>query len=331
MAQVDKIAREVRLKFERPRRLELPAQGSPPSQPVENDVPKITELRDNFLKVANKARRILDASSELAVLRRVPVPLDAKELRAAVVRQDEDSQGLFITYDLYRRALAYLRNRSSAVPLAVFDEFTGDPVLDHRRAGQRLRTLVDGIDADTAELIASQITVLFISKLLQMGLDNLDSGKQTATKQPSSAELPVIAASLAISLAAQLLYAGLTEAEIEASLEELGGAMPSNLNMDAAKQSLRDSSIFQAGLLGKRPGDYELIVDFVRVFLFLNKQTDPGWDTWQLADDLEGAEALARSSADSLSKYNDVTPPGEPPKTVEVDEGILSSEGALVR
>ena len=134
-----------------------------------------------------------------------------------------------------------------------------------------------------------------------MGYDSIEGGQQSATKQPSAGELPVIARNVAISIAAQQLYAGLSKKQAEDALRELGATVPAG-NEQAAKEFLKNSPLFQAALTERRSSDYHLLVTYVQTFL--DKQTDPGWETWQVAPDLHELQSWSQESSEFLTRYS---------------------------
>lgn len=329
MPDIDKLTREPNLEFRRDRRIELSAAGSPPAQPKKDARPRIAKQRQNFIDVSDKALSILAAASKLAITRSVPVPDDATDVRAAVLRQDEASGGIRITFDLYRRSLDYLRRERNALPPTILDDLTGDLVTDQKRLSIRIKAETEGVDEETARLLASQIVILVVLKLLQLGVDSIEGGVQSATKQPSGTEVAIIAANLAVSIAAQQIYAGMTEDDIKDALEELGGQMPPVGDMTTAKEALSQMPLFQAGLTALNPTDHRIIVDFVRAFI--NRQEEPGWETWQLADDLAEQAEWAQDSANALERYVPDNPE-EPEASANVElslGGILNLEADI--
>jgi hypothetical protein len=178
---------------------------------------------------------------------------------------------------------------------------TGDPVADHKQITTKIRTITDDLSEAAASLLGNQLVTLFILKLLQLGYDAIEGGQQSATKAPPSLELPVIALNVAISLGAQQLYAGLNKEQAEKALRELGVAVPSGKEREA-KKFLAESTLFQAALTERRPSDYQLIVTYVQAFL--DRQTDPGWETWHVTPDLHELQDWGRESADFLTRYS---------------------------
>jgi hypothetical protein len=261
----------------------------------------VTLLQKRFIDVSNKARKIHEEASKLAITRSVPVSQDARNVRAAVLRQDDPSGGIRISFDLYQTSIDYLRRERNALNPAILDELSGDFVTDQKKISARIKQTTEDIGEEFAQLLGSQIIVLAVLKLLQLGTDSVSAGLQDATKEPKSAEIPVIVANLALSIAAQQLYAGLNEEEIARQLEELNAEMPSQRDMNAAKQKLKEMPLFQAGLQSLNPSDHRLIVDYVRSFI--NRQSDPGWETWQLADDLLEKAEWAEGSSAALDRY----------------------------
>jgi hypothetical protein len=160
-------------------------------------------------------------------------------------------------------------------------------------------------------------------KLLQMGLDNIDTGKQTATKAPFGTEGIVIAASLALSIAAQQAYAGMQEKEIEDALKQLGGTLP-KVDLTAAKKQLGALPLFQAAMLERKPGDFIIIAQFSTTYL--SRQTDPGWEPWQLADDLELQAEQAEDLADLIEPYV-ATPTLDPASLITATKRPVALEG----
>ena len=325
MPDVDILLQKLELQRSRDRRLTQQNRGSePPAQEADNN-DAIAELAKNFGNVAAKGRRIRDRARGLAVIRRVPVPADALEVRAAVRRRAPDSDGSFITFDLYSTALANLRRRRSALSPEILDELTGDPLTDAKRIATRLTATVEDLTTNQAQLIGSQILILFVLKLLQLGMDSLSDGAQSATKQPSGAEIPIIAGQMALSIAAQQLYTAMTEGEITEALTELGLHMPSVGDMNAAKEQLKNMPLFQAALLGKKPSDFETIVNFVNAFL--SRQLDPGWETWQAQSLLGEAIDWADESATQLgSRVRPVTSTSQNPEDLDpIGDALLSA------
>lgn len=302
MPQVDLLKRRFEQRFFRERELTLDAaEGIEATQPQDTR-PEAREIAQNYSDVADKAEAILNETVQLAIVRRVPV-IDAPEVASAVIRQDPESNGEFITFDLYRKAYEYQQREGTALPVEVLDELTGDVVTDRRRTARRLRELVDDISTEAAELLGDQIVTLFVLKLLQLGMDAISDGAQTATKQPSGAEVGVVAFQIAVSALAQQLYAGLNEERAEESLEELRDSnqpFPEPV-MQEARSFLQNSTLFQTALLQRRPSDFQLIVSYVEAFL--DRQREPGWETWQLAPELRNAMSWARESASMLRRY----------------------------
>jgi hypothetical protein len=327
MPEVDLLDRRFDPRFFRERRLSTDPPGGVP-QPVDVDTaPAVVALRENYRKVATKAEKILGEAVRLATVRRIPVE-DSPEIAAAVTRQDPDSQGKFISFDLYRRAYEYLQAREHALPIEILDELHGDPTTDRRRISRQLRVTVDGISVEAADLLGDQIVTLFVLKLLQLGMDAMSDGAQSATKQPSGTEAAVIALQLATSIAAQQIYAGINQAQAEQSLEELNAGVPiPQANLAAARKSLAESSLFQSALLQRRPSDFQLIYSYAEAFL--ERQTAAGWETWQLAPELRGAVTRTRETATMLDRYPvraNTRAAEEPTDTLNLTTQLLSAD-----
>lgn len=307
MPDVDALTKQFNPFFRRDRMLQQePASGTPQSAPPDT-VTRTQTVRENFTKVETKARGILDEAERLAVTRSIPVPTDATTVRAAVQRQDPESQGLRITFDLYRKAYDYIQREGQALPLSVLDELNGDPATDRVRVARRIREITDDITVEAAELLGDQIVTLFVLKLLQLGMDSLSDGAQSATKAPPGLELPVIALQIATSVAAQQLYTGLNEDQARAALEQLGADVPiPALNLQAAREQLAKTPLFQTALLQRRPNDYRVIFDFTQAFL--NRQTEPGWETWQLTPELHGLVESCVQAGTQLDRYATIEP-----------------------
>lgn len=303
MPEVDLLDQRFDPRFFRERRLSTDPPGGVVQPPDVDTAPAVVELRKNYRKVATKAEKILDEAVRLAITRRIPVT-DAPDIEAAVARQDPDSQGQFISFDLYRRAYEYLQAREHALPLEILDELHGDPTTDRRRVSRRIRESVDDLTTEAADLLGDQIVTLFVLKLLQYGMDALGDGAQSATKQPSTAELPVVAAQLALSIVAQQVYAGINEQKATDAIQELNPGVPiPQASLTAAKKALAESGLFQSALLQRRPSDFQLIYGYAEAFL--ERQTDAGWETWQLAPELRGAVTRTRETALLLDRYPD--------------------------
>ena len=298
MPDSDILNRQFRPEFRRERKLHQTPPSRPPPAPDAGQA--VTTLAENYRHVAEKAGRILSEASKLAIVRRVPVDAEATTVQAATQRQDPTSQGQFITFDLYQRSTVYLQQTQRVLPVEILDSLTGDPIADHQRITSTIRSITDDISEAAASLLGNQLVTLFVLKLLQLGYDSVEGGQQSATKQPSAVELPIIAANVAISLAAQQLYAGLNKKQAEDALRELGEAVVPG-NEQAAKKYLAESPLFQAALTERKPVDHQLIVDYVRVFL--DRQTDPGWETWQVIPDLQDLQHWGQESADFLTRY----------------------------
>lgn len=301
MADVKNLTERPDIKFRREREFKLTAEGSPDPQPAVDRREEVKTLQQNFIDVSTKARKIHAEASKLAITRSIPVPERARDVRAAVLRQDEPSGGIRITFDLYQRSIDYLRRERNALPPTILDELTGDFVTDQKHLTTRIREITEDVGEDLARLLGSQIIILFILKLLQLGMDAVEGGAQSATKEPKGAAIGVVVANLALSIAAQQLYAGMNEEEIEDAIEQLGANVPAGADMQAAKEQLKSMPLFQAGLQALNPTDHRIIVDFVRGFL--NRQTETGWETWMVADDLLEKAEWAENSAQALDRY----------------------------
>lgn len=316
MAEVNQLTKTFAPKYLRDRRLNQTPVSPPPSEVPTDTTPEIQQIRNNYAAVAGKAERLLTEAAQLAIVRRVPVDSDATEVRGAVQRQDEASQGLFITFDLYRTAYEYLQRESRALPLSVLDVMTGDFSTDRLRVARMIREHTDDLTAEAAQLIGDQIVTLFILKLLLLGYDAASTGAQTGTKQPSTVELPIIAIQIATSLVAQQLYAGLNAQQAEDALGELTAQLENvpAPNVQAARDFLKSSPLFNTALVQRRSGDYRLIVNYVQAFL--DRQTEPGWETWQCVSELQEAASWARETATLLTRYNAPEPTQgvEPPR-----------------
>jgi hypothetical protein len=312
------LSRDPQFQLFRERRLRQDNAGAPPSQKENDNSAEVREMADNYTKVADKADQVLAEASRIAIIRRIPVPEREAEVRAAVRRQDEASGGLYIDFTLYRTAVNYARQGRAQLPASILDGLTGEPAADHKHIHTTLREVSDGIDRSQAELIGSQIVILFMLKLLQLGMDALSDGAQSATKQPSGSELAIITAQMGISIAATQAYTAITEELMEETFKELNTDFPA-ADVEKAKKQLADSPLFQAALAGRKPSDYELIVRFVDAFL--HRQTDAGWENWQVAAPLLEASSWARESAKMLQPY--ARPAEEATDDQNVSEDIL--------
>lgn|SRR3990167_4412229 len=300
----------------RERRLTLENKGPERAPTIVETDARTSELITNFEKVNTKAKTILAEARKLAITRNVPVDPRDLDVRAAVVRQDPGSSGAFISFDLYERSIRYITKQREVLPAEVLDDLTGDLTADSHRVHTRLLSELEDITLDEAELLGSQILILFILKLLQMGLDNLDTGKQTGGKAPYGVEIASIAAGIAISIAAQQTYAGLNAKQIQKSLESVSGDIPTDqVNVDAAKKELQNSELFQAALKARKPSDYAIIVQYVDNFL--NTRTEPGWETWQAMSLLHDSITWIDTISEQLQRYKPETEVVDRPRIID--------------
>jgi hypothetical protein len=288
-------------KFRRERELVQSAPTRTPRQ-TEDPVPAIEAMSDNFMKVGDKAEKILAEAHRLSLVRRIPVPESAEDVRAAVERQDPDSVGLFITFELYRTAYEYLQRSANSLPPEILDEMTGDPLTDSKTIKNKILQNVEGITADQAALLGNQILILFVLKLLQKGTDSVDTVEHTAGKQPPGTEVPALLKNLGMSIAAAKIYAGLNEELVKEAIAELADDVLPEPDVNEGRRLLAELPMFQAALKGRRPQDYQTIVTFAEAFL--ERQTEPGWESWLVAPELQEMMDCARQSGTMLTRYS---------------------------
>jgi hypothetical protein len=288
--------------FRRDRELSQQARVPTEQRLQEDTGPVVGTIAANLEKVGNKAETILNEAKRLALVRRIPVPESATEVRAAVERQDPDSQGLFITFELYRSAYEYTQQQDNALPPQILDGLTGDPLTDSQTIRKTLLQRVEGINAEQAALLGNQILILYVLKLLQKGPDAVDTVEHTAGKQPPGTEVPALLKNLGLSIAAAKIYAGLNEQLVKDAFEELAGQVLPKVDIEAGRKALAELPMFQAALTGRRPQDYQTIVTFAEAFL--SRQTENGWESWQVAPELQQMMEWARESGRLLGRYD---------------------------
>jgi hypothetical protein len=303
MPDVNELNRRVKIDFFRERQLELENVGQVTAEAAADNSAEVEELANNYKKVANKGRTIRAELVRLAITRRVPVPPAAREVRAAVMRQDPNApDGAFITFELYEKSLSYVRHITKTLPPEILDGLTGDPLTDTRNLTESILSSLEGIARDQAAQIASQVIILFMLKMLQKGTDALDTAEQTSVKAPPATEVPSVVKNIALSIAAAQLYTAMTEADLEQALKELAGtdSVPME-GVEAARSELRESPMFQSALAARRPSDFQTIIRFTEAFL--NRQTEPGWETWQLLSALDDHTEWADEANAALQRY----------------------------
>lgn len=287
-----RFGRRPKLGLERPRVLEAPsgepaAAGSPPNQ---------TDVRNEVfaaLEAAHaKAETLMSEIRKALVTLSVPVRPEDVEVRAAVARQDPPSAGVFITFDLYLKALAFEWESFDVSPEDLTGLLSGQRTVDAKHLQELTLSKATKLSKDDCRLMQSQVMYLYILQLMQMGLQALECEKQTATKiTPPGSEVPPLTISTIFSLAFQLAYSENLLSDLKQVLTESAksATRPSAVNIDAAISAakefkLPDLKALNLALRSKEPQDLVLIRDYARAFVKQTKKV--GYEPWLLADEV---------------------------------------------
>lgn len=298
-----------RLGLERPRRL----LGDGRSAPLPEAPPKPEEeASEVFLELETtrgKADDLLASIKRALLTLSVPVREEDSDVRAAVERKDPPSQGRFITFELYERALEFEADSFELEPGELAPLLTGHRYTDAKHLQALSVSKGTKLSAKDVALMLSQIMHLYVLQLMQMGFQAMESEKQTATKIiPPASEVPSATSSMVLSIAFQLAYSANHLAQMFDVLKESAGnaLKPSQVNLDGAfaeakKLKLPELRALSLALRSKDPEDYELIRDYARAFVLRTRKV--GYEPWLLADDVFQMRQNLRRSLKQRSRY----------------------------
>jgi len=277
-------------------RAPLPPERTAP--PEETDADRVF---NKFAQVANKAKALADQVEREAKKFTVPVAPTAVEVRAAVTRKDQfNSQGNIITFDLYKDALAVNEARRNALGLESLFDMTGHALTDSK-IFQDAVAQADNPELDGQQLamFGSQVLILFALNQILGPYKAMDTQELTAAKLPPGTDIPGMLRQTIVGLVMQLVIAGIQDTAIEGFLKQTNASALTGLTsediMDRARSGTHNLDETQE-LVVKKLGesDYELILDYVSNYI--SRAADPGYEHWLAYADARRIRQTAMSS-----------------------------------
>lgn len=324
MSSAKDLGKSFKPEHRKPRRLtEAPRQEITTKTAEKFD--RAIDLRTRAEKVLTKTDKLLDMASKIAITRAVPVSKDARAVRSAVLRKAPETGGAFINLGLYVSALDYLEDEREVLNEDLIANLPGDAATAASVLEISRNQKMEGLSGSDAAYIASQLFILVMFKLLNKGIDNIDTQLQTGGKQPAGTEAGAVVLAIAISIVTQLLVTDMLQEEIE---DDISG-QPGYENVDptaieeaktAAVDALEKIRAFRLLKAAKSPGDYRLIVDYVQAFLAEVK--DPGWEEWMLIPDIKATGYQISAIVDTMYR----TVPTWTPESIEPPEEGLEKD-----
>lgn len=281
-----------------------------PVRPLPSEVQ--AETFDLLDRAGQKADVLMDAIQRALVTLTVPVKEEHTEIRAAVRRKDEASGGAFITFDLYLRALKFEADAFELSPGEVAQLMIGHRFTDGRRLQALSLQKAGDMSEEDSILAASQIMHLYILQLMQMGLQAIESEKQTSTKvalgSDAGKEVAPMTASVIFSIAFQLAYsANLAKDLFDVMQESSTNALrPSQVNLpvafeEAKKLKLPELRALKLALKSKEPEDFELIRTYATAFVRRTRKI--GYEPWLLAENVFRLQRELRRATQERVRY----------------------------
>jgi hypothetical protein len=166
-------------------------------------VREVKETIKKQVKLYNKLSKFeADIDDEFESLK-VQVPGTHGALIRAVQSMDPDSEGLYISYSLYKRCLALKASTSRYVNLDIADSYTGVPEVDSQFLAMEKGKKLD-IPEEVLKIIAThlgmQLLAIFKNSAFMRGINGLSTSKYggLSTESALPADLAAFAATMAI-------------------------------------------------------------------------------------------------------------------------------------
>ncbi len=160
--------------YRRPRFLDPSSPSKKPNATSEEIKSAGQEILDasynSYKRVSDKANIILKAAEKVASKYTIPVPIESIEIRQAVIRQDPESNGDYITFALFVKMIEKIEQQAKRVDYAVIDtRVKGDENANQRKIAQKLNSDFDGLDDSLLALLSVGSGILILFLIHQIG------------------------------------------------------------------------------------------------------------------------------------------------------------------
>jgi len=266
------------------------------------------KLFEDLSKVRDKAKDLEDEIVRVSQAFQIPIPESATEVRVATRRQDPDSRGLFISFDLYLRAIAAKEVEQEALTTEDLPNLTGNLSTDGQFLTQKILKQKAGFSEEEVVLILSQFFHLYILQQMQSGFQAMESGKHTAPKFPEGTEAATVAVSVIQSLVFLLGYSSNHQDIAKRIMEELKHPQ---VNLPEVFDKAQDPEVVlpplaRMAIKARMPTDMGIILSFAQDFV---RNTDePGYEPWAAAMEVR----WVRRDLDRVGQFDQLYANGMP-------------------
>jgi hypothetical protein len=248
--------------------------------------PEAKALFDGFVHQINRATALLKVVEPEAAKLSIPVDADAVQVRSAVRRRDQGSDGSTITFDLYKDMIEYTIKAGRGMSFEVLGEFSGDLQTDANKINRFIKSGGKGLSSwEEFLLYADQWLVLFMLNRL-IGMFQCQEHKEcTAGKTPIGTEDPALQSRYALAVNALMYILGMREQDITLAATVAGNALniPPVDIINKAKR-LEQTDLDRALVEQAGASDHVLIIRYVENYVSRHPE---GYETWMAYADLK--------------------------------------------
>ena len=271
---------------------------------------QMDELIKDINSVSDKANRVFEAASVVCNKKKIPVPKDLDVIRTAVDRIDPNSDGSFISFDLYTE----MKNRSNEIPdydesLKFAGELTGIRVVDATKNDKSKHKNIPKLN------FMAHLALLLLGNKLLAGPNSIETAKQTSQKEPRGAEAAGVLSSWAVTLS--ILYAmhkmdpeSNDFLEYEDIAKQIG-----NKELNELKEYLEEDEASSIRNTEELLSDYYRDTDWSMAEQYaddyLINTNEPGYEDWFIASEARQIDREMKGAANQLGRWADVMTGGQ--------------------
>ncbi len=246
----------------------------------------VTALFNGFATQINRATALLGPVTKEAEKLSVPVDADAVQVRAAVRRRDQGSDGTQISFDLYKDMIEYTIKSGRGMSFEVLGDFSGDLQTDANKINRSIKSGGKGLSSwEEFLLYADQWLILFLLNRLIDVFQCQEHKECTVAKEPFGTEDPALQSRYAIAINAMMTILGMRDQDITLAATMAGNALNiPPVDMLNKARRLEKTDLDRALVEYAGASDHLIITRYVENYVSRHPE---GYESWMAYTDLK--------------------------------------------